>query len=208
MNVLVVGSGENARHAACELVAQGHQAAVLCDGGESIKKLAALNFQGSVTQGRPTDLDSLKAAGIEDCDALVSCTDDDNTNVMVAEMAREFFGIEKIVTGLVDVGRENIYQHYGLETICSTRLVTDAIVSALSPEEQGRQTVQFGTNTLSFELMYVDELMAGRFADEIKLPSDRMAIGVMNSERRVSLLNGARIRLEQGNYILITRAVD
>lgn len=208
MNVLVVGSGENARHVACELVAAGHQVAVLCEKRESIRILANLDFQGSVTEGRPTDLDSLRAAGIEDCDAIVSCTDDDNTNVMVAEMAREFFNTEKIVTGLVDVGRESIYQHYGLETICSTRLVADAIASALSPAEQQKQTVQFGTNTLGFELMYVDDLMEGRCADEIKLPSEQMAIGVMHSDRRISLLRGEKVKLAEGDYILIARLVD
>lgn len=208
MNVLVVGSGKNARYVACELVAAGHQVAVLCEDKDSLNALANLNFQGSATIGRATDLDSLRSAGIEDCDALVSCTDDDNKNVMVAEMAREFFKTEQIVTGLVDVSRENIYQNYGLETICSTRLVADAIVSALSPTNQQKQTVQFGTNTLGFELKYVDDLMEGRYADEIKLPPEHMAIGIMHSDRRISLLRSERVKLAEGDYILITRLVD
>ncbi len=208
MNVLVVGSGKNARHIACELVAARHQVAVLCENKESINALANLDFQGSVTMGRATDLDALKSAGIEDCDALVACTDDDNTNVMVSEMTREFFGTEKIVTGLVDVGRESIYQHYGLETICSTRLVADAIVSALAPEYQQRQTVQFGTNTLGFRLMKVTDLMDGRYADDLKIPKEHLIIGIMHADERITLMTKERVKVKEGEYLLLARMVD
>lgn len=208
MNILVVGSGKNAHYTAQQLVSAGHQVAVLCETKEAVNAFSDSSFSGSVTMGRATDLDSLKAAGIEDCDALVSCTDDDNTNVMVSEMAREFFKTEKIVTRLVDVSREEIYQQYGLETICSTRLVANAIVSALSPEYQQRQTVQFGTNTLGFELKRVTDLMEGRYADEIKLPKTEAAIGIMHSDRRITLFRKERVKLKEGDFLLVARMVD
>lgn len=208
MNILVVGSGKNARHAAHELSAANHQVSVLCDTKDSANALADSNFPGNVTMGKATDLDSLRSAGIEDCDALVSCTDDDNTNVMVSEMAREFFGTEKIVTRIVDVGREDIYQHYGLDTICSTRLVSNAIVSALSPDVQAQQTVQFGTNTLGFELMPVDDLMEGRYADDIRLPETHSVIGIMHRDNRISLLKKERVKLQEGDFLLLVRTVD
>lgn len=208
MNILVVGSGKNARHAARELVAAGHQVSVLCETKEAVNALSVSDFSGSVTLGRSTDLDSLKAAGIEDCEALVSCTDDDNTNVMVSEMAREFFKTEKIVTRLVDVSRENIYQHYGLETICSTRLVGNAIVSALSPEYQARQTVQFGNNTLGFELKRVTDLMEGRYVDDLKIPENHTVIGIMHSDGHITLLKKERIKMQEGDHLLIARVVD
>lgn len=208
MNILVVGSGKNARHTAQRLAAAGHQVAVLCETNEAVNAFYDSSFSGSVTLGRATDLDSLRAAGIEDCDALVSCTDDDNTNVMVSEMAKEFFKTEKIVTRLVDVDREDIYQQYGLETICSTRLVANAVVSALSPEYQQRQTVQFGTNTLGFELKRVTDLMEGRYADEIKLPKTEAAIGIMDSDRRITLFRKERVKLKEGDFLLVARMVD
>ncbi len=208
MNILVVGSGKNARHVARELVAARHEVSVLCETGEAVNALSDSDFPGSVTLGKATDLDSLKAAGIEDCDALVSCTDDDNTNVMVSEMVREFFKTEKIVTRLVDVSREDIYQHYGLETICSTRLVANAIVSALSPEHQARQTVQFGTNTLGFELRPVNDLMDGRYTDELKIPESHTVIGIMHSDERITLLKKERLIMHEGDSLLIARTVD
>lgn len=208
MNILVVGSGKNARHTACELVSAGHQVSVLCETKEAVNALSVSDFSGNVTLGKATDLDSLKASGIEDCEALVSCTDDDNTNVMVSEMAREFFGTERIVTRIVDVGREDIYQHYGLDTICSTRLVANAIVSALSPEYQERQTVQFGTNTLGFELRRVNDLMEGRYVDELKIPESHKIIGIMHSDDRITLLKNERLKMQEGDHILIARTVD
>lgn len=208
MNILVVGSGKNACHVACELSRAGHEVSVLCEDKEAVNVLSDSDFAGNISMGRATDLDALKSAGIEDCDALVSCTDDDNTNVMVSEMTREFFKTENIVTSLVDVSREDIYQHYGLETICSTRLVSNSIVSALSPEYQKRQTVQFGTNTLGFELKLVDDLMEGRYIDELKLPENHTAIGIMHSDKRITLLKKERMKMQEGDYILIARAVD
>ncbi len=208
MNILVVGSGKNACHVALELVAAHHEVAVLCETKEAANALADSDFSGSVTLGIATDLDSLKAAGIEDCDALVSCTDDDNTNIMVSEIAREFFNLYKIVTRIVDVSREDTYQRYGLETICSARLVSNAIVSALSPEYQSRQTVQFGTNTLGFELRQVNDLMEGRYVDELKIPESHTVIGIMHSDSRITLLKNERLKMQEGDHLLIARTVD
>ncbi len=208
MNILVVGSGKNARHTARELVAAGHQVSVLCETKEAVNALSVSDFSGSVTLGKAIDLDSLKNAGIEDCEALVSCTDDDNTNVMVSEIAREFFKMDKIITRLVDVSREDIYQHYGLETICSTRLVGNAIVSALSPEYQARQTVHFGNNTLGFELRQVNNLMEGRYVDDLKIPENHAVVGIIHSDGHITFVKNERIKMQEGDNLLIVRSVD
>ena len=60
-------------------------------------------FSGLCVCGEPIDVDVLRSAGIESCDAVVAATPDDNTNIMVAEIATKFFGIKKVTARIYDL---------------------------------------------------------------------------------------------------------
>ena len=49
--------------------------------------------------------DDLVAAGIERAGALAAVTNGDNSNILVARTAREFFGVERVVARIYDQAR-------------------------------------------------------------------------------------------------------
>lgn len=59
------------------------------------------DFTGYTVEGIPIDGDVLKEAGIEGCDILVAVTNDDNINLMVGQMAKEIFGVPKVLARLM-----------------------------------------------------------------------------------------------------------
>ena len=50
-------------------------------------------FHGYTTVGVPIDDQVLRSAGIESCDALAAVTPDDNTNIMVSQMAQRLYRV-------------------------------------------------------------------------------------------------------------------
>jgi len=50
----------------------------------------------------------------------VAVTNGDNTNVMAAQLARDIFGVPRVICRIYDPLREEIYRGLGLETICPT----------------------------------------------------------------------------------------
>ena len=95
MNILIVGCGRVGRRLVHVLERLGHDVSVL---DEDAANLALLNeleppFSGMAVAGVPIDGDVLRSAGIEACDAVAAVTKDDNINLMVAQIARELFGV-------------------------------------------------------------------------------------------------------------------
>lgn len=136
MNILVVGCGQVGLHLVRQLEEQGHEVAVLDESAERLRRLNNLEghpFAGVALVGVPIDVDVLRQAGIEACDAVAAVSDDDRINIMVAQIARDVFGLHQVVARIADPRLEQIYaDRFGLDTICPTRLTVQAAVDALN----------------------------------------------------------------------------
>ena len=119
MRVVILGCGRVGAYLAKTLVADGHQVTVIDKDGAAFARLGP-DFPGNLVTGTGIDEDVLREAGIERADALVAVTNGDNTNVMAAQVARETFGVRRVVCRIYDPWREQIYHELGLETICPT----------------------------------------------------------------------------------------
>ena len=74
---------------------------------------------------------------------------DDNLNITISQVAREFFHLQNVVARIGDPARESVFTAFGLRTVCPTKMAADSVYQALlSPWEPRRLT--FGTATVSF----------------------------------------------------------
>ena len=85
-------------------------------------------------QGIGFDRDRLIEAGIEEAGALAAVTSGDNSNILVARVARENFGIEQVVARIYDPRRAVIYQRLGIMTVATVAWTTDQVLRRLIPE--------------------------------------------------------------------------
>ena len=125
-----MGCGRVGAHLASLLEADGHEITVLDIDASSFGRLPH-TFRGNALLGDGTDEDSLKRAGIEEMKAFVALTAEDNTNIMAAQIARKVFNVAKVVCRIYDPTREGLYRELGLETICPTALVAEAVRTRL-----------------------------------------------------------------------------
>lgn len=119
MNIVILGCGRVGAHLAKMLVAEGHQVTVIDKDSTAFAYLGS-DFPGKLVVGTGIDEDVLSQAGIEKADAFVAVTNGDNTNVMAAQVAKEIFGVPRVICRIYDPLREEIYRALGLETICPT----------------------------------------------------------------------------------------
>ena len=98
MNILIIGCGKVGSRLADVLCQLGHDVAIIAQKRESFDLLSD-DFSGFTIQGVPIDLDILRQAGIEGCDAIAAVTEDDNTNIMVCQIAREIFNVSSTRCG-------------------------------------------------------------------------------------------------------------
>jgi trk system potassium uptake protein len=107
---------------------QGHDVCVVDQDSSALDRLGA-RFHGATVVGTAIDEDVLKQAGIEHADAFAAVTQDDNSNIMAAQIAKEIFGVPKVVCRIYDPWREETYHDLGLDTICPTTLAAHKITS-------------------------------------------------------------------------------
>lgn len=130
MRVVILGCGRTGAYLARTLAAEGHQVTVIDRTSTAFKRLGD-DFPGDLVVGTGIDEDVLRRAGIEQADAFVAVTNGDNTNVMSAQIARQIYGVGRVVTRIYDPLREEIYRALGLETICPTVLGASRIKEIL-----------------------------------------------------------------------------
>ena len=92
------------------------------------------DFAGTTVQGIGFDRDRLKEAGIEGAGALAAVTNGDNSNVLVARVARETFGVDRVVARIYDPRRAVIYQRLGFATVATVAWTTDQVMRRLLPD--------------------------------------------------------------------------
>jgi trk system potassium uptake protein TrkA len=91
--------------------------------------------------GDATEMNVLNSAEIEKATAIISVTNKDNTNIMVAQLAKEMFSIERVIARLYDPECECVYREFGIDTICPADLSTKEIDKLLGVPEAGSEVI-------------------------------------------------------------------
>ena len=137
MFILIVGCGRVGSAIARNMLATGHEVSVLDEDPEAIALLERgiegrwEDHGGQFTVGTALEIDALLAAGIENADAFVAATDGDNTNLVIAQIAKRRFDIDKVVVRVLDPMRAQWYEDQGLSTVCPTQKAIEMLQAAV-----------------------------------------------------------------------------
>ena len=135
MHVVVVGCGRVGSELAGTLEKAGHSVAVIDKRSTAFRRLPP-GFAGQRVVGFGFDRDHLREAGIEQAGAVAAVTNGDNSNILVARIARETFRIEHVVARIYDPRRAQIYQRLGIPTVATVSWTTDQVMRRLLPGDE------------------------------------------------------------------------
>ena len=130
MNFLIVGCGRVGVALAMRYAKAGHQVRVIDEDEEASAHLGP-DFKGSFTKGAGLDVELLRECGVEDTDVLIAVTDGDNTNLVVAQIAREQFQVPCVVVRVFDPRRAEFYGTKGMNVVCPVALTVDLMHGAV-----------------------------------------------------------------------------
>jgi trk system potassium uptake protein TrkA len=140
MHVLIAGCGRVGSGLARDLVTQGFEVSIIDESPDAFHLLGD-DFPGEFVVGRALDWDVLREAGIERAIAFVACTDGDNTNIVIAQIAQKKYGIKCVVARVYDPLRAELFAQAGIRTVCPTRDVRialfDTVRSCQRPVAEG-----------------------------------------------------------------------
>jgi trk system potassium uptake protein TrkA len=133
VHVVIVGCGRVGSTLGRELVSAGHTVAVVDRKAEAFSRLGE-SFTGQKIMGIGFDRDVLIEAGIQKAGALAAVTNGDNSNILIARVAREEFGIERVVARIYDPKRAEIYERLGIATVATVKWTSERILRRILPD--------------------------------------------------------------------------
>jgi len=107
MKIIIIGCGRMGASLAQALVKRGNEVSVVDCNPSAFDRLGAA-FGGKLVSGIGFDRSVLEEAGIDRADGLAAVTDSDETNVVVARVARKVFRVPKVVARLYDPRKAEI----------------------------------------------------------------------------------------------------
>ena len=136
MKALIVGVGRVGSAVAGRLREAGWEVVVVDESEEALARLGP-NWPGEFLVGHGMDTSVLEQAGIAVADAFVASTDGDNTNIVIAQIAKRRFNVPTVIARVLDPLRAEWYQRQGLHTVCPTSVAIDMLESAVRAADAG-----------------------------------------------------------------------
>lgn len=115
-NVLIIGCGRLGASIANALSDKNMNVTIIDIDKDSFRKLLP-SFSGMVMEGNGIDIDILEEANIRKADVVIVVTNNDNTNILISQMAKSLFEVKEVIIRLYDPEKECVYKDSNIHTI-------------------------------------------------------------------------------------------
>jgi trk system potassium uptake protein TrkA len=133
VHVVIMGCGRVGSTLARSLEERNHTVSVIDSEPDSFRRLGP-GFNGDKVTGYGFDQEVLEKAGIRRADAFAAVSSGDNSNIIAARVARETFGIARVVARIYDAKRAAVYERLGIPTVATVPWSTDRLMRMLLPD--------------------------------------------------------------------------
>ena len=130
MYVLIVGAGKVGWNLARELINKSHEVTVI-ESDQSRYAVVEQELEHSAQYGDGSELWVLERAGIERADLVVAVTGDDEDNILISQVAREKYGVVRVVARC---NNPRNLQHFELLGVKPAVSATDLIMRLIEHE--------------------------------------------------------------------------
>jgi trk system potassium uptake protein TrkA len=104
-------------------------------------------------------------------------TNGDNSNILIARVARETFGVERVVARIYDPRRAVIYQRLGIPTVATVAWTTERVLRRMLPDEPGVDWVDPSAKVVLVERA-VPGVWGGHRVEELELDGVSRVVAV------------------------------
>lgn len=134
--IIIVGCGRLGAILANRLSKEGHSVVVIDRDANAFRKLSP-DFSGYRIQSNTVEIAALREAQIEKADCLLATTDQDNVNMMVAQVAKSIYGVPTVLARVYEPAHEVIYHELDVKVISPTHLAAGAFLEVLEDRFSG-----------------------------------------------------------------------
>ncbi|MBN2110470.1 MAG: cation:proton antiporter [Methanosarcinaceae archaeon] len=192
MEILIIGGGEVGRILAERFEKRGENVVVVDNSEEMCSRLLKQGIRA--VHGDAEDINVLKAAGIETAKYVVATSDQDNTNLLVSQIAKSKFGLkeEQIVARVNSMENLHAFWDLGIRSM-SPQMTTALVLDNMVGKSSMFSLCEVGDEGEILEVRVTNPKVVGKAIRNISLPENSLLLMI----RR-----GDRSHIANGNFVL------
>ncbi|HEU5213061.1 MAG TPA: TrkA family potassium uptake protein [Gaiellaceae bacterium] len=202
MYVLVAGGGKVGANVTRTLISWGHEVTLIEQRRDRFERLE-VEFEHRVQVGDATELFVLERAGIRrPPDLLVAVTGDDEDNIVICQVAREHFGVRKVIARVNDPRNQEHFDLLGIQPTVSATANVLAMIEHEVPEHELVHLLELKRENLEIVEVQIDKdsPSVGKRIDKLTLPEGSRLISVMRDGR--AWIADESTELQPGDQVL------
>lgn len=169
MHIVVIGCGRVGAGLAVRLADHGYSVAIVDKSERAFRRLPE-TWPGQRVVGSGFNRECLDVAGTKGSFGFAAVTSGDNSNILSARIAREYYGIQNVVARIYDPRRAELYHRLGIPTVPTVAWTIDRVIQRLAPEFEASEW-----SDASGQLILVDRVLppswAGRSLGPLDMPA-------------------------------------
>lgn len=180
MYLLIAGGGKIGANLTRSLVRLGHEVTIIEQRHDRYERLEA-EFEHRVLHGDATELFMLERAGIRrPPDIVVAATGDDEDNIVICQLAREKYGVEKVIARCNDPRNQGHFDLLGISPTVSATQGIMALIEHEVPEHGLVHLLELRKENLEIVEVQIPKGAdcAGKAIDRLSLPDGARLISV------------------------------
>ena len=202
MYVLVAGGGKVGANLTRSLLRLGHEVTLIEQRRDRYAQLEE-EFEHQILHGDATELFVLEQAGVKrPPDLVVAATGDDEDNIVICQLARDKYGVPKVIARVNDPRNQAHFDLLGISPTVSATSNILALVEHEVPEHELIHLLELRKENLEIVEVQIDKdsPSAGKEIERLGLPDGAQLISVMRNGQ-AQIASGST-RLEPGDQVL------
>ena len=147
-----------------ELSKAGHDVTVIDKNPHAFERLPP-GFDAKEIVGIGFDREVLEEAGIKEADAFLAVSSGDNSNIVSARVAREYYHVPRVIARIYDPLRADIYERLNIPTVSTTKWGVKQIMLMLIHERAEVKEALAAGDLLRMRIEVPDHLVGKKVAD-------------------------------------------
>ena len=194
MYIVIVGAGKVGYFLAKRLIAGKHTVSII-EKDKAVCDEIVRDLEGLIINGDGCDPNILQEAGIERADVLAAVTGEDEDNLIICQIAKERFSIQRTVGRVNNPANEHTFSELGIDVpVDSTKLIAKVIEEEVSFSDfVNLMSFKRGKLTIVRVDLPSDSPAINKEVKDIELPPDSVL---------VSILRGEEVIVPKGNTVL------
>jgi trk system potassium uptake protein TrkA len=200
LHVVIGGYGRVGRYLARMLEFEGNTVSVIdhnplvfdCEEGDEI--------MGQKFVGPVFDRDVLEDAGIRDADCFAAVTSGDNSNIVAARTAKEYFRVPRVIARIYDPRRAEIYRGLGISTIASVTWTSTRLLDMVTHPDLHSE-YQYGNAEVELMEVEVPSGLDGKVFSELNVPGEISVSTIVRAGSAILPSDG--FKFESGDTVFV-----